>query len=152
MHPVLRSHLHIQLEQEVFGTSASVVCFHAESNKDIPLEKLKNVDAVLAWHHLQLDDRCVACLYVCVHVYYVVQACTYCECLRIVRSASTQCHIFSPPSPLSPLPFSILQHMPKVKVIVRIGMGFDNVDFKSAGQRGVIVSNVCAAFHFCIRS
>lgn len=69
-------------EQEVFGVSATVVCFGCENNKDIPLDKLKNVDAVLAWHHLQLDERCVhACVWNDVRVYaHVCTETLWCLC------------------------------------------------------------------------
>jgi len=35
-----------------------------------------------------------------------------------------------------------LEHMKHLKIISRVGMGFDNVDLKATGERGVIVTNV----------
>jgi len=36
----------------------------------------------------------------------------------------------------------IINKMKKTKAIVRIGMGFDNVDIEAAGEKGIYVSNV----------
>jgi C-terminal binding protein len=35
-----------------------------------------------------------------------------------------------------------LAHLPRLKGVVRSGVGFDNVDLKAAGERGIIVCNV----------
>lgn len=37
---------------------------------------------------------------------------------------------------------ALLAKMPHCKTIVRVGVGYDNVDLKAAGQRGIVVCNV----------
>src|SRR5262245_12619606 len=37
---------------------------------------------------------------------------------------------------------ALLATMPRCKALVRVGVGFDNVDLAAAGRRGIVVSNV----------
>ncbi len=81
------------IEQEIFGVGAEIICGEAERAEQISDSTWARCDAVLAWHEIQFDKE-------------------------------------------------LLAKMKNCKVIVRVGVGFDNVDLETARQLDMLVCNV----------
>ena len=81
------------LEMTVFDEQFKMLTPNVSKVDDVPLDMLRNADAIMGWHTLQYNS-------------------------------------------------TLIKQLDNCKIIIRIGVGFDNVDLKTAGELGIAVSNV----------
>ena len=81
------------LEMTVFDEQFQMLTPNVSTVDDVPLDMLRNADAIMGWHTLQYNS-------------------------------------------------TLIKQLDNCKLIIRIGVGFDNVDLKTAGEFGIAVSNV----------
>ena len=81
------------LEMTVFDEQFQMLTPNVSKVDDVPLDMLRNADAIMGWHTLEYDS-------------------------------------------------TLIKQLDNCKLIIRIGVGFDNVDLKTAGELGIAVSNV----------
>ncbi len=81
------------LEMTVFDEQFQMLTPNVSKVDDVPLDMLRNADAIMGWHTLRYDS-------------------------------------------------TLIKQLDNCKLIIRIGVGFDNVDLKTAGELGIAVSNV----------
>ena len=81
-----------EVEQSVIGPDAEIILYQADNENALP-DDIKDLDAVMVWHHVQVTKR-------------------------------------------------VIDRLENCKFIIRIGTGYDSVDYKYAGKKGIPVLNV----------